>query len=121
MPDKASRNNSMQTLTFDETCVLLGVTAQIGAHERHDGRHRERLRRGEEDHRDGADGHPEVARMPDAAPVVTGARHPFGVVIVRARCGLAHGWGDVASAATAPIRVIASVSTSGPQPKFSRT
>ena len=46
---------------------------EVGAHDRHHGRHRERLHRREEDERDGADGDPDVLRAPDATGTPDGS------------------------------------------------
>ena len=83
---------------------------EIGAHDRHHRRHRERLHRREEDQRDRADRDPDVLRTPDAAAAPDRRGRERRVVD---RAG--HG------PTSAPMRSTASRSTSGEQPKLMRT
>ena len=85
------------------------VAVEVGAHDRHHRRDRERLHRREEDQRDRADRHPDVARSPRCSPLRTRA----GVSGEGRRAG--HG------ETSAPMRATASRSTSGEQPKLMRT
>ena len=82
---------------------------EVGAHDRHHRRHRQRLHPREEDQRDRADRDPDVAglQMPPSRPTGEGANGEWSIGRSRPT--------------SAPMRSTASRSTSGEQPKLMRT